>query len=109
MTPTTAWCVLAATAALAACAAADQAVRPPVDLPFAVGNGSGSQYGNSAARTSGETRGPAGERCVLFTWDRPVTAEWVLRLASESCESAEHPGRMICREVSRELVPLAGR
>lgn len=104
----TRWWVLIAAMALAGCSAGDPAARPPVDLPFAVGNGSGSQYGNSAARTSGETRGPAGERCILFTWDRPVTVEWAVRLTSESCESPQHPGRMICREVSRELVPITG-
>src|SRR5258708_471319 len=44
---------------------------PAANLPPGVGNGVGSQYGNYAAQMDGEMRGPSGERCVIFNWDRP--------------------------------------
>lgn len=80
---------------------------PAAPLPLSVGNGVGSQYGNYAAEADGETRGPAGERCVVFNWDRPLTPDLALRVRSESCESKERPGWMLCRELSRTVIPIA--
>lgn len=74
---------------------------------MSVGNGAGSQYGNYAAQLEGEMRGPSGERCVVFNWDRPLTKDLALRLRSASCESAERPGWMVSREISRTIIPIA--
>lgn len=84
---------------VSACSATD---RPPT-----VGGGSGSEFGNFAAREEGETRGPSGERCVVFSWDRPLSKNQVVRLRSQSCDSTERPGWMVCRELSREVVPMS--
>jgi hypothetical protein len=79
---------------------------PAPTMPLSVENGLGSQYGNYAAQEEGETRGPSGERCVLFNWDRPFTVGFVIRVQSQSCESKENPGRMVATEVSRLIVPV---
>jgi hypothetical protein len=98
--------------AIACCSAsivlASCASSPPApDIPMSVGNGAGSQYGNYAAQLEGEMRGPSGERCVVFNWDRPLTKDLALRLRSASCESAERPGWMVSREISRTIIPIA--
>ena len=80
---------------------------PAVSPPLTVGNGAGSQYGNYAAQTDGEMRGPSGERCVIFNWDRPLTKDRVLRLRSASCDSRERPGQMVAREISRTVIPMS--
>lgn len=81
---------------------------PPVaGLPPSVGNGVGSQYGNYAAHIDGEMRGPSGERCVIVDWDRPLTSELAIRLRSASCDSPEHPGKMMCMELSRTVIPMS--
>lgn len=87
--------------ALAACAS-----PLPPDLPTTVDNGIGEQYGNYGAVVAGETRGPSGERCVLFDWDRPLVRGFAIRYVSESCESRERPGLMVCREISRTVIPI---
>jgi hypothetical protein len=74
---------------------------------MSVGNGLGSQYGNYAARMDGEMRGPSGERCVIFNWDRPLTKDLAIRLRSASCESRERPGWMVSREISRTVMPIS--
>jgi hypothetical protein len=74
---------------------------------MSVGNGVGSQYGNYAAQMDGEMRGPSGERCVIFNWDRPLTKDFVIRLRSASCESKERPGWMVCTEISRTIIPMS--
>ena len=78
---------------------------PAVNLPMSVGNGVGSQYGNYAAQMDGEMRGPSGERCVIFNWDRPLTKDLAIRLRSASCESKERPGWMVATEISRTVIP----
>jgi len=88
---------------LCACAAAP----PPAPHPLSVEHGLGSERGNYAARTDGEMRGPSGERCVVFNWDRPLSNGLVVRLRSASCESKEHPGRMVATELSRTIIPMA--
>jgi hypothetical protein len=75
---------------------------------MSVGNGVGSQYGNYAAQMDGEMRGPSGERCVIFNWDRPLTKDLAIRLRSASCESKERPGWMVCTEISRTVIPISG-
>jgi hypothetical protein len=88
--------------ALAGCASA-----PAVELPVNVGNGLGSQYGNYGAQADGEAVGPAGERCIVFDWDRPISRDRAIRTKSESCESQERPGVMVAREISRTVIPMS--
>ena len=76
-------------------------------LPLTVGGGSGSEHGNYAAQMDGEMKGPSGERCVLFNWDRPLTKDLAIRLRSASCESKDHPGRMTAMEISRTVIPIS--
>ena len=97
--------------ALAGCASTATAptpeATPAAAPPLSIGNGIGSQYGNYAAQRDGETRGPAGERCVVFNWDRPLTKDLAVRLRSASCRIAEHPGWMSAHEISRTIIPMA--
>ena len=95
-------CAAAMASALSGCAS-----TPAADVPMSVGNGAGSQYGNYAAQMDGETQDPSGEHCVVFNWDRPLTKDRALRLRSASCESEEHPGRMVSRELSRTVIPIS--
>jgi hypothetical protein len=91
---------------LAACSSGEQPA-PTATLPPSVGNGTGSQYGNYAARADGEMRGPSGERCVIFNWDRPLSKGLAVRLRSASCDSLERPGWMVSREISRTVIPIS--
>ena len=75
--------------------------------PQNFGDGVGSQYGNYAAQTDGDMQGPAGERCVVFNWDRPLTKDLAIRLRSASCESKQHPAWMDTRDISRVVIPLS--
>jgi hypothetical protein len=102
---------LLAVLALAGCSSTgsqDSARTIPVpSLPLAVDNGNGSQNGNYAGLASGDMQGPAGEHCVVFTWDRPLTRDLAIRFTSASCESLQAPGRMVSRELSRTVIPIA--
>lgn len=91
---------VAVAAALSACSSG------PPKLPLSVDNGRGSQYGNYVAQEGGETRGPSGERCVIFNWDRPLTATLAVRYTAESCESKARPGLMTCRDIARKVIPI---
>ena len=79
---------------------------PAFDMPLAINNGAGSQYGNYAAEEEREERGPDGQRCVIFNWDRPLTSELAIRLKSASCESKDVPGMMTSHEISRLVIPI---
>jgi len=103
MRPVAALCSIAVAVALSGCSSGSSAPA----LPFAVGNGVGEQYGNYGAQVAGEMRGPSGERCVLFNWDRPISRDLAIRYVSASCESKERPGRMVCREISRSVIPIS--
>lgn len=83
------------------------ATPPTAGLPLSVGNGTGSQYGNYGAKMDGEMLGPSGEHCVIYNWDRPLTADLAVRLKSSSCDSLERPGWMVCKEISRTVIPMA--
>ena len=96
-----------ASIALALSGCSSTGTAPAADLPLSVGNGVGSQYGNYAAQMDGEMRGPSGERCVIFNWDRPLTKALAIRVRSASCESKEHPGWMVCTEISRTVIPIS--
>ncbi len=100
-------CSLLIGMALSGCESAAPAPPPPPDLAPTIGNGAGSQFGNYTAQTDGESRGPSGEPCVVYNWDRPLTTGLALRLRSASCESAEHPGRMNAHEISRTIIPMS--
>src|SRR5256885_14968310 len=95
-------CAVSTAFALSACSS-----TPVANLPMSVGNGVGSQYGNYAEQMDGEMRGPSGERCVIFNWDRPLTKDLALRLRSASCESSERPGWMVSTEISRTVIPIS--
>jgi hypothetical protein len=99
--------VIACCAGSMALALSGCAATPAVNLPLNVGNGAGSQYGNYAGQMDGEMNGPAGERCVVFNWDRPLTKEPAVRTRSASCESTERPGRMVAKELSRTVIPMS--
>jgi hypothetical protein len=92
---------------LTACTTPNPPPPRTIDLPLAVNNGTGSQYGNYVAQEAGEMRLPTGERCVIFNWDRPLTRDLAIRLRSASCESKERPGFMTCIELSRDVIPIA--
>ncbi len=77
------------------------------ELPLNFAHGSGSEYGNYAAKMDGEMRGPSGERCVIFNWDRPLTKDLAVRLRSASCDSKERPGWMVSSDISRTVIPLS--
>ncbi|MCW2245120.1 hypothetical protein M2352_000711 [Azospirillum fermentarium] len=93
--------VVCATLVLAGCAPGTGS------LPLNFANGSGSEFGNYPAQEDGEMRGPDGERCVIFNWDRPLTDTQALRLRSMSCESREKPGWMVGRDLARTVIPLS--
>jgi hypothetical protein len=101
-----AYCSVSIALVLSGCASRPGPASAP-GLPPTVEGGLGSQYGNYAAQIAGEIRGPTGERCVIYDWDRPFSNEMALRLRSASCESPERPGWMVARELSRTLIPIA--
>jgi hypothetical protein len=96
-----------ATLVLSGCSTSPPIAPKAIDLPPTVGNGVGSQYGNYGAHMAGETRGPDGERCVLFNWDRPLTKDLALRMVSASCDSKEHPGWMVPTEISHTVISIS--
>lgn len=102
---------LSATVALSACSSGKPPPPPPpqpvFDMPLAINKGAGSQYGNYAAQEEREERGPDGQRCVIYNWDRPLTGELAIRLKSASCESKEFPGLYTSHEISRLVIPIA--
>ena len=100
-----AFCCVSTAFVLSGCATTRGNV--PAPPPPTIGNGVGSQYGNYGAQMAGEMRGPTGERCVLFNWDRPLSKDLAIRYTSASCESRERPGWMQCREISRTVIPLS--
>lgn len=99
-------CALAIT--LSACSSGD-VLRPNIDprLPLNVENGIGSERGNYEMRPAGETRDAAGNRCVVFNWDRPLNRAYVIRYSSASCESKEHPVRMHATPYTRTIIPIS--
>jgi hypothetical protein len=67
----------------------------------------GSEHGNYPTEEAGETRGPDGERCVLFNWDRPLTPELAVRYRSMSCESKDRPGGwMLPKDLGHVIIPI---
>lgn len=98
-------CSLSIALVLSGCASQRTASAP--SLPTTVDNGIGSEYGNYASQRDGETRGPAGERCVIFDWDRPLAKNLAVRARSESCESKDHPGEAVSTELSRTVIPMS--
>lgn len=98
--------LLALAVALSGCAHAPPDSRH-FDLPLAVNEGIGSEHGNYAAKPDGEMVDANGTRCFLWNWDRPLTKDWAIRLRSASCESLERPGKMIAKEIGREIIPIS--
>lgn len=69
-----------------------------------VNNGIGSEHGNYGLQPTGETTSPFGERCVVFSEDRPLSKDFALRVLTESCGSAS---KMECKELSRTIIPIS--
>ena len=99
--------VIACCTVLIALASSGCAPKLAAHLPLNVGNGVGSRYGNYASLPAGEMRGPSGERCYLFNWDRPLSSGDAIRITSASCEARDYPGLMVAREVSRTVIPMS--
>ncbi len=102
--------VLASPLMIASCAgkpAETPRQPPPPAAPFYVGSGVGSEHGNYASHPDGEMIGPTGTRCITYVWDRPVNADYALRLRSASCEPADHSWAWVAYELERKLIPLA--
>ena len=74
--------------------------------PLNVDGGVGSQFGTYAAE-QGDEMVIDGQPCRLFNWDRPLSAELMLRVTSASCPSRQRPVGMVCTDVGRKLLPLA--
>jgi len=65
---------------------------PPAPvIPFDVGNGIGSQFGDYAMLPGGDAKGPAGQHCVVFNWDRPLNKDFAIRYSSLSCDQPDKP------------------
>ena len=80
---------------------------PPAPPPFYVEGGAGSEHGNFVSREDSETTGPGGVPCVIYVWDRPLTAQTALRLRSQSCEQPAQSGLYIATELERIVIPMA--
>ena len=99
--------MLALPVMIASCAGKPAAPPPPPApaLPFYVGSGAGSEHGNYASHESGEMIAPDGSRCITYVWDRPIDAQYALRLRSASCPSKERPGLYVATELERTIIP----
>lgn len=88
---------------------APPAASPPTPAPppFYVAGGAGSEHGNFPSHPDVETIGPGGVHCVIYVWDRPLTAQTALRLRSSSCEQSDHPGMYVATELERLVIPRA--
>ena len=94
--------------ALSACSSLEGSKPQPAgQLPPDVGNGVGSQYGNYEMRAAGETKDAAGNRCIVFNWDRPLNKDTAIRYSSLSCESKEHPVWMTTTPYTRKVIALS--
>lgn len=95
--------------ALAGCTATPVSNSVPArgTLPLDIGNGTGSQYGNYEMRPASETRDAAGNRCVVFNWDRPLNKNFAIRYSSASCESKDHPIWMNTTSYTRIVIPIS--
>lgn len=103
MKPIVACCAVLVATMSSGCTTTREA-PPAVTLPLNVGNGLGSQHGTYAAQRDGEMRGPSGERCIIYNWDRPLGSGLVLRLRSASCA---RPGGFLAVEISRTVIPMS--
>ncbi len=75
-------------------------------LPFYVGAGSGSEHGNYGSYPQGEMTMPDGRRCITYVWDRPIDANFALRLRSASCPDTVDPEHWRAMELERTIIPL---
>lgn len=95
--------LLLAGGALTGCASHQGPPAPPLT----VDGGHGSEYGNYGMTESNQTVMRNGETCVVWLWDRPVSATQALRVRSASCPSPEKSGGMVATELDRTLIPLS--
>ncbi len=81
---------------------------PAAVVPMDVGGGRGSEFGNVDATQSLDTYTDAsGNKCPIFTTDRPLTTTSVLRIRSASCPSRDEPGVLVAVELDRKIVAVA--
>ena len=98
---------LVASILLASCSSHPAAPPPPpAPAPFYIEGGAGSEHGNFLSYQDTETIGPGGAHCVIYVWDRPLTAQTALRLRSQSCEEPGRPGLYIANELERVVIPI---
>jgi hypothetical protein len=91
---------------LAACGGSS--APPATVVPIDVGGGRGSEFGNVDATESADTYTDAnGNKCPIFTTDRPLTTTTVLRIRSASCPSPDEPGVLVAKELDRRIVAVA--
>ena len=74
--------------------------------PFTIGSGSGSEHGNYASYPQADMITPDGRRCVTYVWDRPLDANWALRLRSASCPDKADPSHWLAIELERTIIPM---
>jgi hypothetical protein len=92
---------------LAACGGGSSG-PPATPVPMDVGGGRGSEFGNVDATQSADTYTDAsGNKCPIFTTDRPLTTTTVLRIRSASCPSPDEPGVLVAKELDRKVVAVA--
>lgn len=82
-------------------------LKPPSQpLPFAIGGGQGSEFGNYTAKPAGEVT-LDGQLCRVWAWDRPLSATQAVRYRSASCPSTDSPGRYVARDLGMTVIPMA--
>ncbi len=76
------------------------------ELPPDVGNGAGSQLGNYGGTFAGDAKGPTGQHCVVFNWDRPLTKDFAIRYSSLSCDQVDKEWKTTT-SYTRTVVPIS--
>jgi hypothetical protein len=99
-----------AAAALSACSSPPQP-RPPIApvapaLPPSIGNGIGSEFGNYGGKLAGDAKGPAGQHCMVFNWDRPLNRDFAIRYSSLSCDQEGREWKTTTT-YTRSVIPIA--
>jgi hypothetical protein len=101
-------CAISVAVALSGCAA-PPAPKPVVAAPLLppdIGNGIGSQFGNYGGKLAGDAKGPAGQHCVVFNWDRPLNKDFAIRYSSLSCDQAGKEWKTTTT-YTRSIVPIS--
>ncbi len=86
-------CCATLSLALAGCSSLQPSsdTPPAAKLPLDVGDAIGSQLGNYAMLPGADAKGPDGQHCVVFNWDRPLNKSFAIRYSSLSCDQPDKP------------------